>query len=229
MAAMTTIVNEEPAAQATAISTAHVAKTRARRTADGAAQRPSPWLDVANKDDDVGSLIAANVRSARNERGWSLRELAAQTGLSKAILSNIERGKANPALETLTRIARGLDIPISRLIEPPGQGHVIRRGDDRPTVRDRALTLNFLFASADHRGFELYELNLPAGESSAWHNHLSGTRREYLYVVEGRLLVGIAGEEHRLGVGDAMIVRADLEHSYAALDGSARVLCVVGY
>lgn len=178
---------------------------------------------------ELRPLIAANMRTARDERGWSLRELAIRTGLSKAILSNVERGTANPALETLTRIARGLSIPVSQLIASPSEVHVIRRGDERPTVRDGSMTTDFLFASNDHRGFELYELTIPSGRISTWHSHLSTTRREFVYVIENEVVVGTEGDRHRLSPGDAMMVRADLEHSYEALDAPARVLCVVGY
>src|ERR1700738_4250447 len=82
-----------------------------------AAQR-SPGSDEA---------LGGRIRAARSRRGLSLAELAASAGVSKSLVSQIERGIAAPSIDTLRRLASVLQVPVfSLFMEEPGDGMVVR-------------------------------------------------------------------------------------------------------
>jgi len=89
----------------------------------------------ADDVDEVAALrtaVAANMRRARLARGMSLRDMSAQTGLSTALLSQIEREVANPTVSTLARVGQALDLTFAELTRTElGVPEVIRRGDPK--------------------------------------------------------------------------------------------------
>ena len=78
----------------------------------------------------IRAALAENMRRIRLARGLSLRELSAKTGLSKALLSQIEREVANPTVSTLTRVAAGLDISFTEMTKPSQLEPVVIRAAD---------------------------------------------------------------------------------------------------
>src|ERR671915_1904140 len=76
------------------------------------------------------SVIAAALRRERERHGISLTELARRAGIAKSTLSQLEAGTGNPSVETLWALAVVLDVPFSRLVEPPRAPiHVLRAGE----------------------------------------------------------------------------------------------------
>ncbi|MDT7678998.1 MAG: hypothetical protein QOD82_6900, partial [Pseudonocardiales bacterium] len=86
-------------------------------------------LPVAAMLGEVGS----QVRSIRKEAGLTLEQLSERSGLSTGIVSQIERGLANPAFATLAQLAHGLGIPVGRLFQVTDQHRspVVRRSERR--------------------------------------------------------------------------------------------------
>lgn len=66
---------------------------------------------------DLGKIIAFNLNKLRTERSLTLGQLAKLSGISKAILSDIEKGGSNPTINTIWKIANGLNVPYTRLME----------------------------------------------------------------------------------------------------------------
>lgn len=67
----------------------------------------------------VGYTLAANLRAARQARGWRLDELATRSGVSRNMLQQIETCRTNPSIATLARVSATLGVSIGRLVEPP--------------------------------------------------------------------------------------------------------------
>lgn len=79
---------------------------------------------------DLGKIIAFNLNKLRTERSLTLGQLAKLSGISKAILSDIEKGGSNPTINTIWKIANGLNVPYTRLMEvKEPDGTVVRRSD----------------------------------------------------------------------------------------------------
>lgn len=97
-------------------------------------------MTVAKKNDVAETseeMMGTRIRTLRNQRGMSVNELAAKAGVSSGIVSQIERGKANPSLRTLERIRTALGVPLTFILEGAAEQAAasipfIRRANDRP-------------------------------------------------------------------------------------------------
>lgn len=173
----------------------------------------------------IRSRVAENMRRTRLARGLSLRDLSAATGLSKALLSQVERGMGNPTVATLALIAGALDLSFaeltrSSLIEPV----VVRAAEREPGTSGARM----LFTMAERRRFDVSEGVIEPGDHGVLSDHGAGSL-EYGYVVDGgiELVVG----EHRLllNAGDAVQFSAEMPHVYRALDATSTVFAIVSY
>src|SRR3954449_6967123 len=90
---------------------------------------------VSSIEDDLGTgvnaRVALRVRELRTRRGLSLEGLAARCGVSRSMISLVERGEASPTAVVLEKLATGLDVPLAALFDAPAPaaGPVSRRGD----------------------------------------------------------------------------------------------------
>lgn len=160
--------------------------------------------------------LAGVLRRLRAERGWSLDRAAAETGVSKAMLGQIERAESSPTVATLWRIASGFQTPLSAFIEAPVQADapVYRSA---ATLRDRpasdAMWVAPLFPYDARFGFELLELTLAPGYERHSEPHLAGVV-EHVIVVRGALEVLVDDAWQSLGEGEAVRFPADRPHGY---------------
>ena len=164
----------------------------------------------------VGKALCERVRSLRKRRGWTLDELSAASGVSRSMLSEIERERANPTLVVAYRIAEAFGLTLSELVEGPSAKHrisVIRAADPtyhyRTDERCRIRTLSPLHLE---KSVEFYELTLQPGASLRSQPHFEGTQ-ELLTVQRGSLLVAAADTEESLAAGDSAHYPADVPHS----------------
>jgi transcriptional regulator with XRE-family HTH domain len=178
--------------------------------------------------ESLGAQIARVIRTRRRASGQTLDELATRSGLSKTILSRIENGRGNPSVETLFRIARALEVPLSSLLEvasPPAARRIPARSGTA-LLGDSGMSAWLIHAEGTPQHVELIELELPAGVDHPSDGHLAGTV-ELVYCLRGRLRVGPLGDEVEIAVGDCAWFRADTPHHYLALR-AARALNLIG-
>ncbi|ALG12142.1 hypothetical protein AOZ06_39485 [Kibdelosporangium phytohabitans] len=176
----------------------------------------------------VAGELARIVRAHRETRGWSLGGLAKETGLSKTLLAKLETGTGNPSLETMWRLARAFDIPLSTLLgddEPP-EIRVIRAGEGQTLTSESGLVARLVLAEGRSHRTEIYEVHLAPGNDYL-SVHPPGTE-ELVYCTEGSLQVGPRGREVELSAGDALLFPGDLPHRYVSARG-ARLLSVMSY
>ena len=176
--------------------------------------------------DGLVRAVAANVRALRLEAGLTLADLAAQAGLGKSTLAQLESGKANPSVETLWAIAAALQVSFARLVEEARPVLQVVRAGDVPAMRsDEAPGWAGRLLSASHRRgtFDLYALDIEAGSVRHAEAHHAGVV-EHLVVVEGRLRVGPQLGPVELGPGDLVTFAADVPHKYEALETTHAVL-----
>lgn len=168
---------------------------------------------------DAPPAIGANLRKERKQRHLSMDALALASGVSKAMLSQIESDKVNPTIGTVWKIANALDIGLETLLqckqEEQKKFEVLREQEintlvtDSSGVRFRVLSPVSL---ADDLELYLMELNPGSVHSSRPHTALT---EEYLTILKGtvRLTVGTRTEE--LHVGDVAIYQSDVPHQLA--------------
>ena len=182
---------------------------------------------------DLAPVVGANLRRLRGERSLSLEGLAQRSGVSRAMLGQIELGQSAPTINVLWKIARALDLPFSALITgpntPSGTRVLAAARSKRLTSHDGAFSSRALFPLGEPRRVEFYELELRRGGVEEAEPHPPGTR-ENLVVTSGAVQIDLGGEQHRLGVGDAIVFEADVPHRYRNVgDEDARMYLVMTY
>jgi transcriptional regulator with XRE-family HTH domain len=165
--------------------------------------------------------LSAQIRERRLALGLTLEALASRTGVSRAMLSDIERGRKNPTVKLLAGIAEGLGCTVSALLGEDGGApaeaiSVVRRDERRTLIDPRSGVARQAPAPALlHRGVEVVWYEIPVGqETGAFPPHRPGVE-EHITVVEGRLRCLLGGHELTLETGDAVTFRADIVHNFA--------------
>lgn len=173
--------------------------------------------------------LARSLRAHREAAQLSLGALAARSGVSKATVSTIEAGVANPSLEILWRLAGALGISLGALLgeqEPPPI-RLLRAGDGVEFASESGVTGQLLLTEGRAHRTEIIHFELPAGADYRSAAHQAGTE-EFLFCLSGSLDAGPAGREEQLQAGDALWFPADLPHRYAS-GGGARCLLALSY
>lgn len=165
--------------------------------------------------DDASRLLGQRVAGLRQQQGFTLEQLAAASGVSRSMLSQIERGQANPTLAVTFRIARAFAMTIGELVDDASASDTIEvvHGADpanlfRADKRCRIRTLSPLHME---NRVEFYELSIEAGEGLDSAAHYEGTR-ELFTVTAGRAVVESGATRCELAVGDTAHYRADTRH-----------------
>jgi transcriptional regulator with XRE-family HTH domain len=193
---------------------------------------PEAWAyEVASADAsaDLTPIVGANLRRLRMKRGLSLERLARASGVSRAMLGQIELGQSTPTINVLWKIARALGVPFSALITNRGAARTLVMAAARAKVltsHDGTFSSRALFPFDEPRTVEFYELRLAPLSVEQADAHPPGTT-ENLVVTTGTLEMTIAGERHLLATGDAILFEADVPHQYRNAGNSELLMYLV--
>ena len=184
-----------------------------------------PAHESGESSADLAPVVGANLRRLRIRRGLSLEKLAQRSGVSRAMLGQIELGQSAPTINVLWKIARALDVTFATLIQAREAGGttVLKKAQAKVlTSHGGHFSSRALFPFDGPRRAELYELRLSAGATESADAHAPGTV-ENLVVVEGQLELTVDrpghAESHRLDPGDAIVFEADCPHAYINVGG----------
>lgn len=184
-------------------------------------------------DDPVSSHVSERVKTLRQQRGWSLEELSTASGVSRSMLSQIERNEANPTLAVTCKIAQAFSLTLAEFVEVPGASAGIRviRADDQAHLfrSDSNCEIRTLSPLHLEKDVEFYQVRLKPGGSLKSAPHFQGTR-EFLTVEQGRVRIESADDVAELNRGDSGNYRADVPHALTNLGRTdATVFLVVIY
>lgn len=179
--------------------------------------------------------LGDEIRSRRVGLGLTLDGLATRSGVSRAMLSEIERGAKNPTIRVVAQIAAGLGCTVSALLgEPaPSAGEVeVVRAAARRTLLDpgSGVARHALSPAMQRRGLEVLWYDLPPGaDTGDFPPHRPGVV-EQLTVVRGALDCRVGDRRLSLATGDSLWFRADVRHGFRnpADDPCAYVLLIDG-
>jgi transcriptional regulator with XRE-family HTH domain len=169
--------------------------------------------------------LGAQLRAQRQRSGLSVEALAATSGVSRSMISDVERGAKIPTVLVLARLATALEVTVSRLLGEDQPDPVIPlRAQDQVTITDAAgWQRRILSPNLPGVEFEFIRTTVPpgvvVGEFAA---HAAGSR-EYIVVETGELTVTLDGVDHVLRTGDALYYAGDRTHTFA---NPGRVECV---
>jgi transcriptional regulator with XRE-family HTH domain len=177
----------------------------------------------------VGAVVGANLRRLRGRRGLSLAGFAKVSGVSRAMLGQIETGRSVPSINVVFKIARAFGLPLSALMA----GAMGRRAHVLPARMAKILrsasgefSTRALFPFSAERRTEFYELRLSARGVEEADAHAPGTM-ENLIVVRGELEITTAGGQYLLPAGDAFFFQADEPHKYRNLANEEALIYLV--
>ncbi|TDU66619.1 XRE family transcriptional regulator [Prosthecobacter fusiformis] len=196
------------------------------------ARKTAPLKEMA--PEEIGEFVGRRVKKLRTDRGWSLEELAQVSGVSRSMLSEIERERANPTLTVTFRIARAFGLSLQELIGSvemqAAKIQVIRSRDRGQVFRsDKQCEIRTLSPLNLEKDVEFYELKLRVGGALRSQSHFEGTR-EFLTVEEGCVRVESDDAVEELGKGDSGTYPVDVPHAIVNTGtGDAVVFLVVIY
>ncbi|MFW6313025.1 MAG: helix-turn-helix domain-containing protein [Spirochaetota bacterium] len=178
--------------------------------------------------------IGSNIQRIRKEQGLTLEVLAERSGVSKAMLSQIESDKVNPTVLTIWKIARGLDVELDSILK--GSGESSRRFS---VTREQDVVILDTAENGPHiqvysplsmaEDLEIYLLGFDPGAELVSGPHAPRTE-EFLTVLEGRVRVDAGEKTTELARGDFIVYHCDVDHVIANPFGEpARLHMVVRF
>jgi transcriptional regulator with XRE-family HTH domain len=156
--------------------------------------------------DDPAGRIARRLQVERNARDWSLGDLAQRSGVSRAMISKIEREEVSPTAVILVRLAGAFDLTLAGLlVRAEGEGDRVSRAAEQPIWRDpgTGYLRRQVFNRPDHP-LELVRVEMPVGQSVTLPASSYARIRQAVWVLEGELVVATSHERHTLRAGDCL-------------------------
>jgi XRE family transcriptional regulator, regulator of sulfur utilization len=164
---------------------------------------------------DLNDIISANLKKLRTQRNLSLGQLCELSGVSKVMLSQIEKGESNPTINTIWKIATGLQVPYTSLIDSPMDNCIIIHKNDRSIqAEDNNSFVSYCYYTTNpNRNFELFKVEMKPYSKHDSDGHSARTQ-EYIIVDHGVLTIQLNTGEHTLLEGDSIHFDSSLPHSY---------------
>jgi transcriptional regulator with XRE-family HTH domain len=176
-----------------------------------------PLSDPPDSDEvAVLPAVGANLRRLRTRRGLSLERLAQKSGVSRAMLSQVELARSAPTINVLWKVARALGVTFSALLSTnlDASPVLLRESSARRlTSLDGSFSSRALFPFDRPRRVEFYELRLKPRAVEEADPHPPGTV-ENIVVNAGSITIMAGTSAHELNQGDALLFAADVAHSY---------------
>jgi transcriptional regulator with XRE-family HTH domain len=156
--------------------------------------------------DDPTDAISASLKRERSARGWSLADLSVRSGVSKAMISKIERGEASPTATVLGKLSGAFGMALSALLAlAEKQGERISRRAAQPVWQDPETGyLRRALSPADHGVLELLEIELPANVRVPYPATAFAFQHQQILVTQGSLVFQEGAEVHQLETGDCL-------------------------
>jgi len=180
---------------------------------------------------DLDRRIAARVRDLRASRALTLEALAERSGVSRSMISLIERGESSPTAVLLERLATGLNVPLASLFDAPSAGREpVARRADQPRWRDPAS--GYVRRNVSPGGFptpiQIVEVEFPRGARLAFATGARDVRvPQQVWVLEGTIEVTVGEDRHELQKGDCLAFALDRPVPFHNRTGKAARYAVV--
>lgn len=175
-------------------------------------------LDAApTPSDTINARIATQVRALRAARGMSLDALAARCGVSRSMISLVERGESSPTAVVLERLATGLGVTLASLFDDLGDGGVrhdepVARRRDQVEWKDPVSGYVRRNVSPPHvpQPMRIADIRFPAGARVAFDTaEREPVVHQQIWLLEGTMEIALGRERHRLREGDCLAMRLD--------------------
>ncbi len=179
----------------------------------------------------ISERLAKRLKETRKSKGLSLEATAKLSGVSRSMLSQIERGESSPTVATLWNLTRALQVDFAGLLDAGDAASSIKeimRANRTPTIDSQGEGCQIrILSPPDQAGqLEVYEILFAANGALISAPHRQGCV-EHMTVLEGALSVAAGDEDARLSAGDTIRYAADCRHSIRANGEPAKALLIV--
>ncbi|MGE7664241.1 helix-turn-helix domain-containing protein [Ureibacillus composti] len=165
--------------------------------------------------ENMSRNIGYQLKKIRSKRSLSLDDVAKATNVSKAQLAQIEKGEANPTVSTIWKIAAGLRISFSSLLQPPKEQ--FKKYDSNSTTyvaeNDGKYRVYSIIPYDPERGWEFYKVEMDAGVVHKSDAHTEGVE-ETITVIKGQVIIRSGEMEEHLKEGETLVFSGHLLHQY---------------
>lgn len=165
--------------------------------------------------EDFKKIIASNLKALRQERKLSLDSVAKITGVSKSMISQIEKGEVNPTISIMWKLANGFKVSFSKLMnEEDSDVEVVKLTDEKVLYEDEGRVKCYpVFSFDSDRRFETFLVEIATDGVVNAEGHNSGAQ-EFITMFEGSMIIRTNNREYRIEAGESIRFRADVAHSY---------------
>ncbi len=168
-------------------------------------------------EDALADRLSARLRSLRTDQGWSLDDLAAKTGISRATISRLENGAVSPTASVLGKICAAYGLSMSRLmylVEEDFQPLVKRTDQSEWIDASSGFVRRSISPPAETLTGEVLECRIGAGQHIAYDTPPRHDLEHHLVLIEGSLTVTVEGRDHRLKPGDCLRYRLNGQSAF---------------
>lgn len=171
---------------------------------------------------EISINLGRSIKSIRNERGLSLSKLSKDTGISKAMLGQIERFESSPTVELLWKLAQGLNIEYTSLL-----------GSNNTNLTDNSINqegsvFTPVYSSKEAKKTEVFFISLALCDEQKREAH-NKVNEETITVLEGTLEVFYDNKWHLLDSGQQIKFKANQKHGYRTTDTGAKFINILEY
>jgi transcriptional regulator with XRE-family HTH domain len=179
---------------------------------------------------EINQIVADNLKRLRAERNLSLGQLAELCGISKVMLFHIEKGATNPTVNTMWKIANGLKVPYTVLLETyqPEAQVITKENAGRQFDESDHYRLYCYYPNTPNRNFEWFQIELDPGKCHETIGHTPKTE-EYVMVLSGCLELTLNDAVYRLNPEDSIKFDASIPHRYCAVGDGILKATIVNY
>ncbi len=195
---------------------------------DSDATAPQYW--GMTSENQILDLLPTRLKEARREQGLSLDAVAKLSGVSRSMVSQIERGESSPTIATLWNLTRALQVDFAGLLEEASTEDRIEtiRDAQVPSIDNmgQGCRIRILSPPEEAGKHEVYDLRFAEGGVLDSQPHTRGAR-EQVTVIEGEIEVTSGAAQDHLSAGDTASYAADVTHCLRATNGPARAFLIV--
>jgi transcriptional regulator with XRE-family HTH domain len=176
-------------------------------------------------------IISKNLHSLRVSRNLSLDGLSGLTGVSKSMLRQIERGESSPTITTIWKIANGLKLSFTALLNKQKPEVAVVDNTGSPPLREDSphYRLYSIFPFEADKKFEVYYLEIDPGRSLSSEGHQENTE-EYVFLHSGSLRISVEDNEFTITENQSVNFGAARRHSYKNIGGdTVRAIMLIFY
>ena len=189
--------------------------------------------DISKSTPKSVEEIGIRIKSIREEKGLSLDQLSKLTGFDVELLSNIESSKVQPQLGTIIKLSKALDSAFGRIVSGVGDKlYSVTRKNEQKIVsrstsrkgRKQLYTYKSLAPEVKGRHMEALIVQLEENPEDEMSVHEG---EEFIYVLNGTVLLNIGGDKFELEPGDSVYYLSTTPHLIASKSGKATILAVL--